>query len=1630
MKKITVSGKKRIILSTDTIRSQERLASTIKLNSKKIIADDNLPLSDEMSLWLSEKVCDIDEKGFLNESVASVLVSPLDAMSVFCPTGSIIHSRQFAARSQMETQKTATAKSFRSFDSSSKSSTGIADENITSLDEVINRMDIVWLKRRAGFELEDGDLNKSVQTLNEAIKIHIGSNNYEDANLREAVNFSDPNEILHVIKENYFVSDSNSYMIAGRIQRWYLKRYRKKCVAASLLSRFYRGFRVRRQMWKRLQLRLQCAINIQRRFRKHLIRMNRLCTKIKQWYNICKFRSEYRSRLRIYQLVRRIQRLFRGIQGRKLVNFRIKQIHSACIIQRNIRGYFLRHTRGFALSMYFRLFYRSARTIQCMARRASSVSRARKLLMEIIVLEDTRLAQENSVYDEAVRVEARRAKLCLHTTAGWLHRQDASLAIKQKDAKYALLKSTLSRGDLIDHELNRYFELFDKSGNGMMTVNDLFKLLSELAISTSAEERKRLQDDFIVNPQGKISFQQFVEWYKSGGHMALRGGYFGTYSRFLLVARQKVREALHINLWKRTRQEVLRQRCGHIHGNVIARFRAHNPPKYQCCRCLQPFVLFTDYFAHFTKNKACSVTGERALFYSHFWIHSEWVRQRECEKEMIRVQNEKPWVQHRSLLAGYADLAIQRKKEMSAWLSDLQKRASRMYYAMLCVEEGSIIFSRRILEIVNFTDNPKTLNPSVVKCLFRCLGRRIPQHWIQDNIWDVEELRCWLEATVDLPGALHVVTGRVWASASRNMLRWRDANALGRIHVRCLRVAQIQIEASVVALDEYRRALPRMLKVSDDELRRLRLLKLTSEAYDKEKLTLDSSMAAVDRLYLRLLSAEWDQKPTALARISTLALSRFSPIGPKMESYSNPATIKHFITKDANIRAIARVKERSWGRIGRTQLFRESYELWAMKHLFILKLSAELATEKAEAEASMRYLFEIYRPVSTLPGVNIEDFGLLQSALGICVNGDLEWQAVMEVLDPDNSGFICLENFLTWTLSGQYLKYSNGMMKAYNLLCNSLFQVSGLAFLIDARTRVLVNLRCLHRLELASCHANMDDLSAANLPLSAHCTADISQALKVREELQEVLFSAFETLKREDERGELLLLRRIAANDAARLCMLRFLTYSGQKQIQMESLLVHASKEMLAAVGSCLPLSSAHSSISIVLLPVVLSFDTDCSGAFDLDELALLLRAILRHVSEKRILLQFPELKVGTVPIPKVSQYISDVCQRKKPLLGSRGSCDFKIWTQPNRSIAASLLISLSKQSASILSSSAAALSTPGAAVAATDAEQSVASRIVRSQMLAMRQVRIVSRHPFGKIQELFEGHSLLRAISAQYSRDEIIRHAYRVHREKKGLLVTEVPHVVRYLQRVWRLLPSARMSLVLELVATVSSRKSLRWLSEEDLLTLLDSGTLTMGTRVKNTKKQQRFDGHYRMLSVARQQAVLITLGSRNLNAAETNYRCLLIGLDIVVREHAKNANWNILRINKDNSWVSWDNVPAQALPILALSIGFSYKDVVEDPALLDLLGAVQAHRHGAFDLELRDVFGTVKCLKDASKRKGLIYDLFRESKGLAARHVWSVYYERVVKALALYHREIDKKALPFLNELLTGVSHKNIFT
>lgn len=183
---------------------------------------------------------------------------------------------------------------------------------------------------------------------------------------------------------------------------------------------------------------------------------------------------------------------------------------------------------------------------------------------------------------------------------------------------------------------------------------------------------------------------------------------------------------------------------------------------------------------------------------------------------------------------------------------------------------------------------------------------------------------------------------------------------------------------------------------------------------------------------------------------------------------------------------------------------------------------------------------------------------------------------------------------------------------------------------------------------------------------------------------------------------------------------------------------------------------------------------------------------------------------------------------------------------------------------------------------------------MVNAQLLAMRQIVMYLDSSHGKI-KLYQFRSLVKRYrrtlllnSCSYL--ALLRYAFAVHSESvEGCLITELPYIVQFLVDRMKFHPTSDLYPTMASVySSIKGRKDIHWCSEKEVLGMLEPCFIIKTTKALQNNNNQRIvtklwlnrDSRLKMMSNARQQAVLISMRFQDIAVQETNYRCSILGL------------------------------------------------------------------------------------------------------------------------------------------------------
>jgi hypothetical protein len=316
-------------------------------------------------------------------------------------------------------------------------------------------------------------------------------------------------------------------------------------------------------------------------------------------------------------------------------------------------------------------------------------------------------------------------------------------------------------------------------------------------------------------------------------------------------------------------------------------------------------------------------------------------------------------------------------------------------------------------------------------------------------------------------------------------------------------------------------------------------------------------------------------------------------------------------------------------------------------------------------------------------------------------------------------------------------------------------------------------------------------------------------------------------------------------------------------------------------------------------------YDTDCTGDLDEGEVRLLLSCLRCSLSEKAFRHAFADHDdvIRGVSVHELVTHLSD---RVRYTYGSRVAAllfgQALSLTQAGRvRRAAGVLVTLQRQLAHKRALQTVKMSKMGRIVMLRESHSGTSDQtlLVRTQLFAMRQVHAFVRTTQGRIKL----HHTLQDVSFSYLREVVshlqdqtpiavsgvcyLNYAYSVHHEGDGILVTELPHVVKFLVRECHLQPSTQLSGLGQVFCDLRGSADVRTLSHAEFSALC-TPLFHPPSRVQRDSfwtrlglaRRLRRHAKLRMHSCARQQAVKIAMEFPVIDVAETNYRCSVLGL------------------------------------------------------------------------------------------------------------------------------------------------------
>ncbi len=866
------------------MKSQLKLAKVLAKNNANVTSGKSnidIPISNEMIELLS--MDKVDEDGYLPESVASMLTQPLSSMALFNPTAAAISSSYTASRPPVSLDaenfdrsalncsshhpispgsggfhRSLTKKTVNNF-----SDTGSSTGATSAIVNIKSRLESLWLRRQATLAHQEGNINEAVGFLQRALDEHLGTTaDYLAASLSQPTLSSDPSDLLNEIKAGFLIYDEPVHRKASRIQRFFHKRYLRRCLFALAIQRYFRGYLTRKRLWKLKEIRIQCSKIIQHRFRKHLKRMHALATKIKQWYKTRRIVKEYQRRLRIYRAARNIQRLYRGYRGRKRAQAKRQFLEFTAIVQKNTRGYIIRRDRSFGLLRYHRLFFIAALKIQQAVRKIQAIQRSQiKLLLEL-ARENIRDRKEKIIVHETVRMAKLRNRHYVKSPAGRIHVQ---FVLRRMKVQTNLLSSTIATNTeaysaVTSKDMTRVIEVldsFDEDGTGYISTSRLQMLLHRLCIPADLSIVSDIVDHLDREGNGYINFTDLVDWYVSeaADDIVDPETTVGNLQKAGLLLRRSARALLRSSL-RAAEKQLINEETARLTKQTTAEFRIRNAPKYQCCQCLRPFVLFTDYYTHFDLDSGnCSVLNQKGLFFPKYWVKQDWRNQRQIEREVVRLNDEVLCVKNAVSRKLFTSFAENRHPDVRAFVAKQELRARTIYMEKFLLDQPTPNNMKTItcslLEEVLLVAGRSNISIPAIDCALAQLRLPINSQWIANDSCSFQEVEKWVSKFLSnekvkqkdanftdssmgvdskdllknfssngnpnaLPTLYHSVAKNIRLAAALPPLTAagkvkRLVCSMAAMRVHLLRALLVEVEASLLSLAEFREKRPNRL---------------------------------------------------------------------------------------------------------------------------------------------------------------------------------------------------------------------------------------------------------------------------------------------------------------------------------------------------------------------------------------------------------------------------------------------------------------------------------------------------------------------------------------------------------------------------------------------------------------------------------------------------------------------------------------------------------------------------------------------------------------------------------------------------------------------------------------------------
>jgi hypothetical protein len=373
-----------------------------------------------------------------------------------------------------------------------------------------------------------------------------------------------------------------------------------------------------------------------------------------------------------------------------------------------------------------------------------------------------------------------------------------------------------------------------------------------------------------------------------------------------------------------------------------------------------------------------------------------------------------------------------------------------------------------------------------------------------------------------------------------------------------------------------------------------------------------------------------------------------------------------------------------------------------------------------------------------------------------------------------------------------------------------------------------------------------------------------------------------------------------------------------------------AGSSVVMAPSRKLPLASQSRSQNSAMSPDAASlyttalemtisvFDTDCTGDLDEAEVRVLLRCLRCALSEKAFRHVFADSDdvIRGVSLRKLVNHLrARVHWYRGGMLGVvlPNANGLSVSKAGHLRCAAGIQITLQRQLAHKRALQTVKLSKLGHINILRDANRGTSDQtlLIRAQLFAMRQVAAFLKTTQGRIKH----HQAVLDVTYSYQHEVLavcanptyislsgvycLNYAFSIHHEGEGILITELPHVVKFLITRCGLQPTPQLESLSQMFASLRCAADIRTLSHAEFCALLTPlfyqptklAQNTCFSRIGRARRLRR-DAKYHMYSCARQQAVKIAMDFPVIDVAETNYRCSVLGLQLFVQQNLSTLN------------------------------------------------------------------------------------------------------------------------------------------